>query len=132
MRNSALVLLLAGVLALWCAGCGSHPAPSPTPAPTAGTTSGGAPAPAPGAEGPGTDLRELNQARGLAVTMNLNSDPELATFHLSVKAQGGKATLSGQVQTPQQRDRAQQLAFRAKGITEVENLITVAGSPGTP
>jgi osmotically-inducible protein OsmY len=53
-------------------------------------------------------------------------DPVLGAEDIEVTVVGNKATLRGHVNTPFKRDRAVNLVARQRGITHVENRITVA------
>lgn len=50
---------------------------------------------------------------------------EIDASHVSVQAEGGTVTLSGNVRTWSERTQAQQTAWSAPGVSEVRNEITV-------
>jgi osmotically-inducible protein OsmY len=57
------------------------------------------------------------------VTANLAADPEVNPFEIDVDTEDGIVRLSGMVETDVQRDEAEQLARRTRGVTGVVNDI---------
>lgn len=65
------------------------------------------------------------------VRLKLTSDPDVKGGALQVDVKGGVVTLSGGVELPKQRDKAEKLAHKVKGVTSVVNKIEVkARVPG--
>ena len=56
----------------------------------------------------------------------LRRSAELDAHRITVEAKGGKVTLRGTVRAWVEREEAQQAAWAAPGVTEVDNRITVA------
>ena len=65
------------------------------------------------------------------VRLKLTSDPDVKGGALQVDVKGGVVTLAGAVELPKQRDKAEKLAHKVKGVTSVVNKIEVkARVPG--
>jgi hyperosmotically inducible protein len=82
-------------------------------------------APMPG-ETPG---RQADAALSEAVKNQLARDPQLGAAPIEVEvATGGQVALKGAAPTPAARERAAQLAMGVRGVTRVDNQLTVVGS----
>ena len=65
------------------------------------------------------------------VRRKLASDPDVKGGALQVDVKGGVVTLSGAVELPKQRDKAEKIARKVKGVKSVVNKIEVkARVPG--
>jgi osmotically-inducible protein OsmY len=65
------------------------------------------------------------------VRLKLTSDPDVKGGALQVDVKGGVVTLSGAVELPKQRDKAEKIARKVKGVKSVVNKIEVkARVPG--
>ena len=56
----------------------------------------------------------------------LLNDPQLAAGNINVTAAGGVVTLSGQVRTASERDRAVAVARQTSGVNDVRSELAVA------
>ena len=75
----------------------------------------------------------LNDAGVTArVKAKLIADPEVAGFQIDVDTLEGRVTLNGKVASADQKVEAEKLARHTDGVTEVVNLIQVAGQPPPP
>ena len=63
-----------------------------------------------------------------AVKEALAKDAQLQAVKVEVQASGGKVTLKGDAPDSAARDHAGQIVASVKGVTAVDNQITVAGS----
>lgn len=96
------------------------------PAREPGATAGGNAAPEAGATGA---TAAADPALGDAVKSQLARDPQLGAAPIEVEvAQGGQVALKGTAPTASARERAAQLAWTVKGVTKVDNQLTVRGS----
>ncbi len=59
------------------------------------------------------------------ITSALDRNAQVEADNISVTTDGGKVTLSGSVQSWQERDLAERTAWSAPGVTEVEDRLTV-------
>jgi osmotically-inducible protein OsmY len=59
------------------------------------------------------------------VRLKLTSDPDVKGGALRVEVKDGVATLSGAVELPKQRDKAEKLAHKVKGVKSVVNKIEI-------
>jgi hyperosmotically inducible protein len=66
------------------------------------------------------------------VKAKLIADPEVAGFQIDVDTLDGRVTLNGRVASADQKAEAEKLARHTDGVTEVVNLIQVAGQPPPP
>jgi hyperosmotically inducible periplasmic protein len=66
------------------------------------------------------------------VKAKLLADPEVAGLQIDVDTLNGRVTLNGQVASVEQKTEAEKLARHTEGVTEVVNLIQVAGQPPPP
>ncbi len=66
------------------------------------------------------------------VKAKLIADPEVAGFQIDVDTLDGRVTLNGKVSSADQKAEAEKLARHTDGVTEVVNLIQVAGQPPPP
>ena len=65
------------------------------------------------------------------VRLKLTSDPDVKGGALQVDVKQGVVTLSGAVELPKQRDKAERLARKVKGVKSVVNKIEIkARVPG--
>src|SRR3982750_3900976 len=65
------------------------------------------------------------------IRLKLTSDPDVKGGALEVDVKQGVATLSGAVELPKQREKAEKLAHKVKGVKSVVNKIEVkARVPG--
>jgi hyperosmotically inducible periplasmic protein len=65
------------------------------------------------------------------VRLKLTSDPDVKGGALQVDVKSGVVTLSGSVELPKQRDKAEKIARKVKGVKSVVNKIEVkARVPG--
>ena len=65
------------------------------------------------------------------VRLKLTSDPDVKGGALQVDVKEGVVTLSGAVELPKQRDKAEKIAHKIKGVKSVVNKIEVkARVPG--
>jgi osmotically-inducible protein OsmY len=65
------------------------------------------------------------------VRLKLTSDPDVKGGALQVDVKSGVVTLSGAVELPKQRDKAEKIARKVKGVKSVVNHIEVkARVPG--
>lgn len=68
-------------------------------------------------------------ALGEAVKSQLARDPQLGVAPIQVEVvNGGQVALKGTAPTASARERAEQLAWTVKGVTKVDNQLTVVGS----
>jgi osmotically-inducible protein OsmY len=65
------------------------------------------------------------------VRLKLTSDPDVKGGALGVDVKGGVVTLSGTVEMPKQRDKAEKLAHKVKGVKSVVNKIEVKARTST-
>lgn len=61
-----------------------------------------------------------------SVRLKLVNDPDVKGGALQVEAKDGVVTITGRVATQKARDKAERLAKKVKGVSKVENQITVA------
>jgi osmotically-inducible protein OsmY len=59
------------------------------------------------------------------VRLKLTSDPDVKGGALQVDVKDGVVTLSGAVELPKQRDKAEKIAHKVKGVKSVVNKIEV-------
>ena len=59
------------------------------------------------------------------VRLKLSADPEVKGGALQAASEKGVVTLTGTVETPQQKERATKLAKKVKGVKQVVNNITL-------
>jgi osmotically-inducible protein OsmY len=64
-----------------------------------------------------------------AVLAALIDDDELHAADIDVAAKAGTVTLSGLVEFPSARDRAERIALRVGGVTFVDNRLKVLAVP---
>jgi hyperosmotically inducible periplasmic protein len=66
-----------------------------------------------------------------AITTSINAglakDPDLSAFKIDVDTKAGKVSLYGSAPTTQARDRAISIAQSVKGVTSVDNQLTIKG-----
>jgi hyperosmotically inducible protein len=75
----------------------------------------------------------LNDAGVTArIKAKLIADPEVAGFQIDVDTLDGRVTRNGKVASADQKAEAEKLARHTEGVTEVVNLIQVAGQPPPP
>lgn len=64
-----------------------------------------------------------------AITTSINAglakDPDLSAFKIDVDTKAGKVSLHGSAPTTQARDRAISIAQSVKGVTSVDNQLTI-------
>ncbi|MBS1857551.1 MAG: BON domain-containing protein [Acidobacteria bacterium] len=63
------------------------------------------------------------------VRLKLTSDPDVKGGALDVKVDKGVVTLSGGVETPKQRAKAEKLTRKVKGVKSVVNQIVIKQVP---
>jgi osmotically-inducible protein OsmY len=63
------------------------------------------------------------------VRLKLASDPDVKGGALDVKVEKGVVTLSGGVETPKQRSKAEKLTKKVKGVKGVVNQIVIKQVP---
>ncbi len=80
-------------------------------------------------EPPPSSIQALDRTRILAVESNLKTDPELASAGIQVSAKNYTVVLTGRVTSKEARQKAEDLARRVEGVTEVENKIEVVPAP---
>jgi osmotically-inducible protein OsmY len=73
-----------------------------------------------GKQTPMTDDTITDQVR-----LKLTSDPDVKGGALQVDVKDGVVTLSGAVELPKQRDKAEKIAHKVKGVKSVVNRIEV-------
>lgn len=72
---------------------------------------------------------QVDAALGEAVKNQLARDPQLGAAPIQVQAAGdGQVALKGSAPTAAARERATQLAMAVRGVTKVDNQLTVVGS----
>jgi hyperosmotically inducible protein len=64
------------------------------------------------------------------VKAKIAADPDINMFNVDVDVLQGVVTLSGEVKTEYAQRRAQELAERTEGVSDVKNLITVEDATG--
>jgi hyperosmotically inducible protein len=135
MKTLAAVVL-ASVLAC---GCSKPPLPKTASGPqgNAGASAGASAAPSsePTA-GQRLDQATAEAKRGAGdaamtakVKAALANDVGLKTLNIQVDANGGVVTLKGEVDTLDTKQRAQQAAQQVKGVTWVQNQLSIAPKP---
>lgn len=60
-----------------------------------------------------------------AIRADLGKDPSVRLYRLGVEVEGSAVTLTGEVNSAGERQQAEQIARKQKGITEVRNRIQV-------
>ncbi len=80
---------------------------------------------APPSSPPPSSVPPLDRTRVLAVETHLKNDETLATSRIQVSATGSRITLSGSVPSEEARLRAESLALKVRGVTQVENRLQV-------
>lgn len=102
-----------------CGGGGQFAAPTSTP--TTGLEGGE----------PGRQMiHAMDQSRTVAAQASLESDPDLAALGVKVTVSEGVATLTGTVESQDQKDRAAAIVGKVGGVTSVDNQIAVKGGGG--
>jgi len=71
-------------------------------------------------------IHSLDAGRRTAVEVALKNDIELASMNIKVEAVNYTVILKGEVDTEDQRERAEEIALSVKGVSKVENNLTVA------
>jgi hyperosmotically inducible protein len=64
------------------------------------------------------------------VKARLAADPEVNPMNVDVDTENGVVTLSGRVETAEERDRAERLARETEGVASVRNLLEVGDLTG--
>lgn len=67
----------------------------------------------------------LDHAKITAIKTNLGQVPGLVTADIKVEVRLKKATLKGTVKSEELKKKAEQIAYKVEGITEVENKLEV-------
>jgi len=68
-----------------------------------------------------TDDQVLDQ-----VHLKLASDPDVGSRNIAVEVHSGAVTLKGKVRTEKQREKAEKLVKKVKGVTSVTNQLIVS------
>jgi len=108
MKKTILAISLISLLFIFIPACSQKTTPETTPTPPASTS-----------------LKPLDSGRRTAVEVALSQDPELASFKLKVEVVNYDVTLKGQVETEEQKLRAEKLAYTVKDVKTVINQIQV-------
>ena len=111
MVKKIFLLLVLLTLLFNYAGCGKKTDANATP--TAVT------------EGSYSSIAPLDDSRQTAIKVALNQDEELVTMNIKVNVVNYKVTLSGSVETEEQKMRAEELAKSVKGVDKVINNLEV-------
>lgn len=109
MKKTILVMSLISLLFIFIPACSQKTNPQLTPTPSTSAS-----------------LKPLDSGRRTAVEMALSQDPELASFKLKVEVVNYDVTLKGQVETEEQKLRAEKLAYTVKDVKTVINQIQVS------
>ena len=73
-------------------------------------------------------LEQVVRGRLTAVQMAIKQDGELAGEVIRVSVQGGTVVLDGNVQTLDEKQRAEKAAAGVRGVVKVDNRLTVRSS----
>jgi hyperosmotically inducible periplasmic protein len=75
----------------------------------------------------GKTIRPATDDGGISTRVRsaLLNDPQVAAGNINVTAANGVVTLSGQVRTPAERDRAVALARQTSGVNDVRSELSV-------
>lgn len=65
------------------------------------------------------------------VSNALQTDKNLGNYPISVAAQGSTVTLSGEVRSDEEKDRAEQIARSVDGVIDVTNELTIGPAGGS-
>jgi len=68
-----------------------------------------------------TDDQILDQ-----VHLKIGSDPDVGSRNIEVEVHNGAVTLKGKVRTAKQREKAEKLVKKVKGVTSVTNELIVS------
>jgi len=108
MKKVFLSILLISLLFIFIPACSQKTTSQITPTPSTSAS-----------------LKPLDSGRRTAVEMALSQDPELASFKLKVEVVNYDVTLKGQVETDEQKLRAEKIAYTVKDVKTVTNQIQV-------
>ncbi|HYE65203.1 MAG TPA: BON domain-containing protein [Pyrinomonadaceae bacterium] len=67
-----------------------------------------------------------------AINTKISEDPQLASLPLDILVMSGKVTLTGTVETQDQKRRVERLVRAVKGVSGVDNQITVSSAGTEP
>jgi hypothetical protein len=95
-----------------------------TPPPGGSTTAPATSAPPPASVPDDTSIQN-------SVSKRLEDDTELGATDIIATVSGGRATLTGTVNSPDLKRRAERVVLGVKGVRTVDNQIAVLGNPGT-
>jgi uncharacterized membrane protein len=73
------------------------------------------------------EIRSSDSAIAAHVKARLVAAPDLGGIHISVDANEGRVTLSGNVSSDEKRVEAGKIAERTKGVVSVDNQVRVGG-----
>lgn len=80
-------------------------------------------------QGSQTAMEKIDDATITAqVSAGLAKDPDLSAIKINVDTVNGSVTLNGPATTPAAKERAQTIASAVKGVTSVNNQLTVTPS----
>jgi hypothetical protein len=108
MKKTLLLIILISLLFILIPACGQKTNSQITPTPSTPAS-----------------LKPLDSGRRVAVEAALSHDPELASFKLKVEVINYDVTLKGQVETDEQKIRAEKIAYTVKDVKTVINQIQV-------
>lgn len=74
----------------------------------------------------GRELKDAKVAASVKTALSLNSS--LRPYSIDVRSENGVVTLTGRVSSPEERERAEQVAAAVPDVTRVANQIQVGGS----
>ena len=70
-----------------------------------------------------------DKLRALQIKVNVIADRQVGLMDIEAEVHNGIAVLTGEVETWQQKQIAEQLAYQVDGVHEVSNQIRVASAP---